>query len=129
MNNLKDYQTFIDELINKFPEIENEILDDDYAGIISLQIGCFMRFTQNAIETNNYKIVKKCFNFVDSNIGVVEHKIENSLIISYIDKLDVKNANIEKLLTQKLRKILIELNNYNTSSSKNIKLQNFLDSL
>jgi hypothetical protein len=130
MNNLKNEQAFIKELISAFPEIKNEILDEDYAGLISLQIGCFKRFTQKAIDNNDLDVVKKSFQFVEANIGTVEHKIENALYISYLGKLNiVKNSKVEKLLPDSLKRALFELNAYNTSGSKNEKLNKFLNDL
>lgn len=130
MNNKKKYSVFIEELTNCFPEIKSEVLDKDYSGLISLQIGCFKRYTQKAIDSEKYEIVRKCFHFVDSNLGIVEDGIENALIISYLAKLEIRNKNnVEKILSQKMKQIINELNNYDNSNSKNSRAQNFLDNL
>lgn len=127
---MKNNDAFIDELVDAFPEIREEVLDEDYVGLITLQIGCFRRFTQKAIDAKDLDIVRKCFQFVDVNIGVVENKIENALYISYLAHLNiVKNSKVEKLLPNKLKNALIDINTYNNSSTKNNELNNFLKDL
>jgi len=126
----KDHQTFIDELIVAFPEIKDEVLDEDYLGLTTLQIGCFKRFTQKAIDNNDLILVKKCFDFVDSNIDVVEYNVENSLVISYLGKLNFSNdCEVDKLLTKKLRELRVTLAEYYATPSKNEKLNKFLKDL
>lgn len=128
MSNLKNERTFINELVSVFPSIRAEVLDEDYSGLISLQIGCFKRFTQKAIDSNDLGTVKQCFDFVEANIGNVEHKIENALYISYLGKLNIpKNSRVEKLLPKRLRNALIDLNAYNTSNSTDDRVNKFLN--
>lgn len=129
MDALKDADTFINELVGAFPEIEEEVTDEDYKGLIGLQIGCLTRFTQKAIDNNDLDMVTKSLNFVEDNIGKVEHKIENSLYISYLGKLNIiKGSKAEKLLSGNLKKVYAGFNNY-AASSQNEKLNNFLKSL
>ena len=130
MNNLKNEEEFLKELIRNFPEIRDEIMDEDYFGLITLQIGCFKRFTQSAIDKKELEIVKKCFLFVDVNIEIVEYAVKNALYISYLGHLNIpKNSKTEKLLTKNLKNILAELNEYNKSASKNEKLNKFINDL
>ena len=90
MNSLKSNEEFIQDLVDLFPEIKDEIQDKDYTSLATLQIGCFRHFTQEAINSNNLETVIKCYNFVDRNIGKVGHKIESALYISYLGKLDFR---------------------------------------
>jgi hypothetical protein len=130
MNAMKDNDTFINDLVNTFPEIREEVLDEDYSGLITLQIGCFRRYTQNAIDANDLDTVKKCFRFVESNIGAVENKIENALYISYLSHLNIlNNSKIKSLLPPNLKSAFIAINDYNESASKNDKLNSFLKNL
>lgn len=130
MNSLKNEEIFIKDLINQFPQIEEEILDEDYSGLLTLQIGCFRRFTQDAIDRNDIDTVKRCFDFVESNVNKVEQKIENSLFITYLGKLNFKgHIQLEKLLSKQLKNVVRELNTYNLSNSKNENLNKFMDNL
>jgi len=130
MLDLKNDKNFINDLINAFPEIKEGVLDEDYEGLTSLQIGVFRRFTQKAIDANDLETVKKCFDFADENVGLVEHCIENSLYISYLGKLKFTSNNAaEKLLSPKQRNLIDELNKYYSTLSKNERVNKFLDDL
>jgi len=124
---LKDQHSFIEDLVNHFPEIKDEVLDDDWTGLITLQIGCFMRFTQKAIDTNDITTIKNCFWFVDDNLDAVEFNVENSLTISWLGKLDfAKNKVAFDLLSTKLKNLYTQLRQWNTDIPKNQKLNTFL---
>jgi len=124
---LKDQHSFIEDLVNHFPEIKDEVLDDDWTGLITLQIGCFMRFTQKAIDTNDITTIKNCFRFVDDNLDAVEFNVENSLTISWLGKLDfAKNKVAFDLLSTKLKNLYTQLRQWNTDIPKNQKLNTFL---
>jgi hypothetical protein len=130
MSSLKNDKVFIKELIRKFPKIKEDILDEDYLGITSLQIGVFRRFTQSAINNNDLVLVKKCFDFVLANIDLVMPEIENSLVVSYLGKLSIPlNSSVEKLLPPKLKDIIDKLNSYYLLLSKDEKLNKFMEGL
>lgn len=130
MNNLKNEQVFIENLIDNFPELEEEILDEDYLGIITLQIGCFKRFTQKAIDSNDLATAKECFRFVDENIDQVEGKIENALYITYLGHLKFeKNNAAKKLLPDRLKSAIKDITTHENSTPKNNKLNDFLNDL
>jgi len=123
----KDKKAFINELINTFPEIRDEVLDEDCIDIISLQIGCFRRFTQKAIDINDIVKVLKCFQFIDENIEKVGFNIENSLTISWLGKLNFdKNKNAYAHLSSALKDSYINLHQYYEEQPKNEKLNSFL---
>lgn len=130
MTGKKTKAAFIEELVLTFPEIRDEVFDEDYLGLISLQIGCFRRFTQNAININDLETVQKCFDFVDNNLDIVEFDVENSLVISFLGKLNFdKNIGASKLLSSKLTEMIEVLKSYYSSFSKDKKLLNFLKDL
>jgi hypothetical protein len=130
MSNTHDDNSFVTKLIEEFPELKDEVLDEDYAGLISLQIGCFRRFTQQAIDLNNLDLVKKCFLFVEAIYDIVNPEVRNLLYISYIGKLKMPiGGAVEKILPERFKQIISELNTYHTSIPKNEKLNKFLEDL
>jgi hypothetical protein len=68
----KNLKQFIEKLGDMFPEIKEELLDEDIAGLTALQIDCFTRFTQHTINNYDTDTVSKCFQFVDHEIDIVE---------------------------------------------------------
>jgi len=97
---------FIEALVTKFPEIKDEVLDEDYDNLVSLQVGCFRRYTQKAIDANDRPTTLKCFQFADNCIDTVEFEVENSLAISWASKLKFDNHDdLHALLPGKLKLI------------------------
>jgi len=119
INQPKSNESFIMDLTTVFPDIREEVLDEDYLGLVSLQIGCFRRFTQRAIDRNDLITVKKCFDFADENMDIVEFAVENSLVISYLGKLNIlENSTVEKMLSTKFKDLRAALASYYESSPK-----------
>jgi len=126
MNN----KEFINALIKVFPEIKDDVLDEDNDGLITLQISFFRKFAQNAVDNDDLLTIRKCFQFVDDMIGNVDDRIENALYLSFLNKLSfVGNPGAEKLLSNKLLGARSEINDYENSKSNNVKLNDFLDDL
>lgn len=122
---LQNENIFIENLVDKFPEIKEDVLDRDYDGLITLQIGVLKTFTQEAIDSNDIFIIERCFNFVDDNLDKVVFKVENSLVLSYLAKLRFnQNPKAEKILPQRLKKLLIDISKANSSGSN--KADDFL---
>jgi hypothetical protein len=125
-----DDKTFLNELVNAFPEIREDVYDKDWMGLISLQVGCFKRYTQKAIDTNNIPVALKCFQFVEEIINKVEFDIENALVISWISHLSfTKNENLYSQFPPDLKEIFIKLQQHYNSVSKDEKLNTFLSSI
>jgi len=104
-------------------------LDEDWVGLITLQVGCFRRFTQQAIDADNGALALKCFQFVDDNMDEVEFSIENSLVISWLGKLIFdKNPVLFSRLPVKLEKLYTDLKN-EYSKPPNKKAADFLKRL
>lgn len=120
-------ESFVTQLITEFPEIKEDILDEE---LTSLQIMSFRAFTQKAIDVNDLELIKRCFAFVDRVLDIVDFQINNSLYISYLSKLRFKGeSQALKLLPIKLSKAIAELNQASAIGSKNDKLNNFIKNL
>lgn len=126
MNN----EEFINRLVSVFPDIKDDVLDEDIDGLITLQMGCFRKFTQDAIDGNNLIIIKNCFQFIDDHIGAVEFRVENAIYLSFLNKINFdKNPGTKKLLSKKILTAKDDLDNYDASKETNVKLNKFLDNL
>ena len=116
---------FIEKLKQSFPTITLNVEEDN--GYLVLQVGAFKRFTQNAINSGDKELVLKCFKFVEENMNKFEHNVENSLVLSWLDKLDFTIGDtIYNLLSPKLKQIHLELKQYNPGISTNKKVSEFL---
>jgi predicted glycoside hydrolase/deacetylase ChbG (UPF0249 family) len=100
---------FLHELAANFPEIESELYDEDFEDNPTAQIDVFMRYTKELINRNESHMVKACFLFVDHYISNVSKKYENSLVFSYLNKMNFKQTYARNLLTKKLLTYVEEL--------------------
>lgn len=121
---------FLEHLVKTFPQISEDVLDEDYEGLLPLQVGFFTRFTQRAIDANDIKLVKRCFEFVDAEIQSANSKVENVLYVTFLGKLFIpEGSSIEKLLPDYLKAAYDDLKAYHAAASKDQKLNDFFKSI
>jgi hypothetical protein len=120
------YTMYLQQLAEQFPEIEEELLDEDYEGLITLQTGVFKRFIQKAILDNDEPILKRSFKYLNDNFELFDDKVQNSIVVSLLEHLEL-NSTANNLLPVKIRSIINQLSNYNNSADKNKKLMNFFN--
>jgi hypothetical protein len=107
-------QGFLQELTEYFPYLKDDIFDDDYEGLFSLQIGIFRNRTQEAIDNNDEIRVNSHIHFILKNFNRFDNKVENSIVLSYIQKLNFKNYPVP----EKFQEIQDALNQYRESTYK-----------
>lgn len=113
---IKTHDEFIQDLIKLFPEIEEDILDEDNMDSITLQMIEFKVFTQKAIDNNDLSTVKKCFDFINEQFNGVEYRVKNALAITYLWHLKITpNSSVERLLSTQLKDIIKGINTNLTS--------------
>lgn len=122
------HKEFAKKLIEAFPEMESELNDDDFKGILTLEVGVFLRFTQAVINAGDIKTLKKCFSFIEDNLPNFDTKIENSIYISYLQKLDFSNhADYINFLSPELKSAIVQMEAYHKNAESNKKLTDFLN--
>ncbi len=50
---------FIQCLIEQFPMLESELQDEDYQGLIYLQVACLTRYANNCLSVGRFDELKK----------------------------------------------------------------------
>lgn len=119
------YTVYLQQLSEQFPEIKEELLDEDYEGLITLQTGVFKRFIQKAIQNNDVPALKRSFTYLNNNFDLFDDKVQNSIVVSLLEHLEL-NSTANNLLPAKIRNIINQLSNYNNSADNNKKLTDFL---
>ena len=122
-------KAFIKKLIVAFPILKDDVLDEDYLGLFSLQMGCFTRFTQQAINSGDWALVKKCFFFIDEIFDEANEYILNSIHVTYLGKLEIKqDLFLKEIMSDRLIQALNDITNaYKAPHSR--KVTDFLKSL
>ena len=116
---------FLNKLIQCFPDIKEEILDNDYNGLFSLQVGVFRDITQKAIDTHDLENVEKYTQFILDNFDDFDDDVNNSIVLSYIQKLNFKDYKTPPFFMNFQK----ELKEYEQSSYTDEKLIDFLKSI
>ncbi|WP_418359730.1 DUF7674 family protein [Sphingobacterium detergens] len=113
---MKDKNLFINELIELFPSLEEELLDEDDSDSITFQMGSFKRFMQEVIDENDLNKFNSMVDFLTKNLPLVDKRIQNAIYISFLGKLEFsKNPSLRKLLGVSLGKAYSDIENYNNS--------------
>ena len=110
---MKNKDLFIDDLIKVFPDLKEEMLDDDYSFSITLQMGRLKRYIQKAIDGNNSDIFDSMIVFFVENLSLVDDRVRNAIFISFLGKLDFSTKpEFKQKLIRTLGKASIDLEKY-----------------
>ena len=124
---MKDQDLFIKELIDLFPSLKEELLDEDYRASITFQMGSFKRFMQEAIAKNDGDKFDVMVDFLTKNLPLVDKRVQNAIYLGFLGKLDFsENPNFKK--RQHLGKAYTDIENYNNSPASD-KAENFLNKI
>ncbi len=124
---MKDQDLFIKELIQLFPSLKEELLDEDYRASIIFQMGRFKRFIQQAIVKNDLNKFDVMVDFLTKNLPLVDKRVQNAIYLSFLGKLDFsENPHLKKRLGQDLGGAYTAIDNYN-NSPVNDEVKNFLN--
>jgi len=117
---MKDQDLFIKELIQLFPSLKEEFLDQDCRASITFQMGRFKRFIQQAIAKNDGDKFDVMVDFLTKNLPLVDKRVQNAIYLSFLGKLDFsENPDLKKRLGQHLGKAYTDIENYNNSPRNN----------
>lgn len=124
---MRDQDLFINELIQLFPSLKEELLDEDYRASITLQMGCFKRFMQEVIAKNDEDKFDAMVDFLTKNLPLVDKRVQNAIYLNFLGKLDFsENLDLRKRLGQHLGKAYTAIENYNNSPARD-KIKNFVN--
>lgn len=120
---MKNKDLFIDDLIKVFPDVKEEMLDEDYSFSITLQMGRLKRYIQKAIDENNSDIFDSMVVFFVENLPLVDEKVQNAIFISFLGKLDFSGTpKFKQKLVGALGRVRADLERYyNESVSQEIQ--------
>ncbi len=103
INEFSNYKIGIDYrrvpllLVNYFPETKDEVLDQDYLGLIHLQMARFANYANECFETKRFDEINKIFDFIEATVNKVDTEVENALYVSFLEYLDFKGLNEKEI--------------------------------
>ncbi|WP_457067285.1 DUF7674 family protein [Hymenobacter sp. UYAg731] len=105
---------FLQSLVEQFPELASDVLDEDYAGLIHLQIGCMARYANQLLKQARFDTLERLFSFFQNTVDKVDSSTENALYVSFLEHVemngdDEKSKAARKFLQPKYLQIWREL--------------------
>ena len=94
---------FLQSLTNHFPAIAEEVLGEDYTGLIHLQVACLARYANRLIATARLDELERVFRFFHDTVERVDSDTENALYVSFLEHIDMDG---ESSLEKEARKLL-----------------------
>jgi hypothetical protein len=86
-------EEFIQHLIELFPVLEYELKDEDYQGLIHLQVACLTRYANHCLSTGRLDELKRIFDFFQETVEKVDSATENALYVSFLEHLEMDMDN------------------------------------
>ena len=81
---------FLTSLVAHFPSLASEVLDEDYEGLIHLQVGCLARYANACLATARLDELARVIRFFEATVERVDSRTENALYVSFLEHLDVE---------------------------------------
>ncbi len=82
-------EEFLNRLTEAFPEISDEVLDEDYAGLIHLQIACLAKYANQLIQHGRFDTLGSVFRFFSDTVDKVDSLTENALYVSFLEHVEM----------------------------------------
>lgn len=77
---------FFELLVQDFPLLRS-IIEEEDSNMIHSRMEHFADYTIQQIKSSNNKELKRCFNFQESKIDLINSDLENALIVSYCESM------------------------------------------
>ena len=117
-------EEFIEALVAEFPELTDEIREDE--GLLHIQMGAFGRLTEAAIARGELETVDRCFALAHRAFRDADPPLKNALNVSYLEELDFSGehgAAAERRMTSLLRQGYTEMRDYMDRLARTSKLR------
>ncbi len=87
-----DFTKMLAILLKQFPEIAEDLTDDDLAGLGYMQVACFMRYTQRQIDEGRKPELQRCFDTARRFMLEGDDELQNAMGVAYLEHLNLKDG-------------------------------------
>jgi hypothetical protein len=94
--NLLGHKEFTPALIAAFPELQEEVEDEVFRGLLHLEMACFARYTQAAIDARLHERLSECYKFADRFFREADDELKNAFYVSYLENLSFSGPGGER---------------------------------
>lgn len=85
---------FLTGLLEQFPSLEADLLDEDYSFSIHLQAGCWATHVNNCVTTGQLEEVQRAITYFQQTIERVDPATENALSVSFLEHLEFDGSTL-----------------------------------
>jgi hypothetical protein len=109
-------EEFFNEVILKFPTLKDKISEDDIQNV-HMRMETFASYTIKQIKGKNWDELKRCFDFQESKVELVNSELLNAMTVSYFEALLLGEVGymmkeIVPLMGSKLKRLYNEYETY-----------------
>lgn len=83
---------FIQLMVEQFPAVAEDALDEEWTDLIHLQVGCLARYANECVSTNDLPEFNRILQFVDHLLPKVDSALDNALYVSFIENLHLDGS-------------------------------------
>jgi hypothetical protein len=110
-----DHRQFVEPLLAEFPELTDAVADED--GLLHLEMACFARHTQAAIDDNQRETATRCIRFADRVFQHADADVKNAVYVPYLENLFLEDGRKQRawaieLMSPRLKAGWIAINQY-----------------
>ena len=91
-----DREKMVELLIEEFPEIEEDITDETWAGLVHLEASSFARHTQKTVDNRDEAQLKKCYAIARRLVLEGDDSVKNAMHVSYLEHLNLRDGKIPR---------------------------------
>jgi hypothetical protein len=86
-----DRHQFVEEAVMAFPQLESDIRDPTWVGLVHLEVSAFARYTQQQIDGEHSAELKRCFELARRALLEGTPDLKNAIGVSYLEHLNLRD--------------------------------------
>ncbi|HEV2125579.1 MAG TPA: hypothetical protein VGW38_22735 [Chloroflexota bacterium] len=83
-------------LRKEFPHLRDELDQEDWAGLLYLETGTFMRYAQACIDAVDRERLAECFEFARRAYLDGDDDVENALGVAFMEDLNFRDGKVSR---------------------------------
>ena len=90
-----DQRSAIDALFREFPEVVLDV-QSSMRGLFYMEMGCFARYVQRQIDTENRAEVARCYEWLRKLMLYGDGEVQNAVGVSVLEHLNTRDGKVNR---------------------------------
>ncbi len=91
-----DQRSAIDALFREFPEVVQDV-QSSMSGLFYMEMGCFARYVQRQIDTENRAEVARCYECLRKLMLYGDSEVQNAVGVSVLEHLNTRDGKVSRM--------------------------------